>query len=197
MTLLSTWITREDEAVSRNTKTKSVYSKVTIPRPTVIGTYNASMGGTDMADQKIEYYRIKFNTLHWKRKIYANMLNVIAFNSHVLYKDYHKLSKRGDKEARRHINFSLLDYIRTLIKQLAFPEQPDIDYALPTTAPRIGTPFVHVPLRIESALKNDTRRDCYVCGNRVQTMCKTCNKFLCFAQVKKKQKRAAGRNITL
>jgi hypothetical protein len=181
--LLSTFPTDCDK-VTRNSKNRTTerYEKIKIARPTNVNQYNHGMGGTDLCDQFISYYRIALRTRHWRRKIYAHMLNVVAVNAPILYKNYRSIN-------RSHNGYTLKNFITILMKQLA--DIVDSDIAVDVTpiievSPRLNTQLGHEPIiykrpRDERTRKQDTdlRRDCVVCGLRVATACYICKKYLC------------------
>jgi hypothetical protein len=180
--LLSTFATECDQ-VTRNSKNKStsIYEKIKIPRPTNIGQYNHGMGGTDLCDQFISYYRISLRTRHWRRKIYAHMLNVVAVNAHILYKDYNKIT-------RGHSCYTLKDFITTLIMQLANLDDGDmvVDVRRAEESSRLNRLLPHETINYKRPRNDrtgkqevDMRHDCFVCGLRVSTACYICKKYLC------------------
>ena len=83
--MLSTYQCSRDE-VKRSSKVEGRYREVVVTRPSLVGEYNYGMGGTDKIDQKIAYYRIRLKTKHWKRKIYAHLMNIAMVNIHILFK---------------------------------------------------------------------------------------------------------------
>lgn len=63
--------------------------------------------------------RIALRTRHWRRKIYAHMLNVVAVNAHILYKDYHAITRKNS-------SYTLKGFITLLIKQLGNVDDSNI-----------------------------------------------------------------------
>jgi hypothetical protein len=58
--VMATFATTKDEVIrnAKRAKTNEWY-QLSIDRPTVVKDYNHGMGGTDLFDQKLSYYRIK------------------------------------------------------------------------------------------------------------------------------------------
>ena len=56
-------------SIFRNSSTGGVYEKLQLKRPTIIGDYNAGMGGTDLNDQLLSYYRTTVRTKKWPTRI--------------------------------------------------------------------------------------------------------------------------------
>lgn len=62
---------------------------VTVDCPSTITRYNHCMGGVDLADRYISYYRISIRTKKWTLKEFWHfVVHVAACNSWVMYKKY-------------------------------------------------------------------------------------------------------------
>lgn len=59
---------------------------ILVARPAIVKTYNETMGGVDLADQLIEYYRIPTRFSKWYIKLFVHFLNLIAVNSWLVYR---------------------------------------------------------------------------------------------------------------
>ncbi|XP_042147562.1 piggyBac transposable element-derived protein 3-like [Ixodes scapularis] len=59
---------------------------ILVTRPAIVKTYNETMGGVDLADQLIEYYRIPTCFFKWYIKLFVHFLNLTAINSWLLYR---------------------------------------------------------------------------------------------------------------
>ena len=72
-------------------KRRSIGGPITIPRPTVVGNYNANMGGVDLADMR----RLQCNSTimgqkRWWLKLFFYLLDVGTSNALVLYNEARK-----------------------------------------------------------------------------------------------------------
>lgn len=59
---------------------------VSVSRPEIVKVYNETMGGVDLADQLIEYYRIPTRFTKWYLKLFCHFLNLISVNCWLLYR---------------------------------------------------------------------------------------------------------------
>lgn len=57
-----------------------------IPCPKAIKTYNQHMGGVDLLDSLLGYYRIKIRSKKWYLRIFFHMLDLTLVNAWLLYK---------------------------------------------------------------------------------------------------------------
>ena len=105
--------------VTRSSKVEGRYREIVVSRPSLIGEYNYGMSGTDKIDQKIAYYRIRLKTKHWKRKIYAHLMNIAVVNIHILFKFSRKFEP-GDK------SFRLLEFMEMLITEICYGTKEDV-----------------------------------------------------------------------
>lgn len=65
-------------------------------RPTVIGWYNYGMGGTDVFDQMLSYYRTSVKSKRWPHAIIFHSLLACAVNAWKLYKLAYDLKKHDE-----------------------------------------------------------------------------------------------------
>ena len=154
----------------------------------MIGMYNNDMNGTDGIDQQISYYRIRLRTRHWKRKIYAHVINCMMCNAHILY----KLENPGI--TRENKNFTLLGFIRSIIDDFAGIQKRKGDVssadAMRITKRSLSDCLlqpsrlvgVHIPVLARNNDGKEHRRFCKVCDKRVSSSCATCDIALCFSE---------------
>jgi hypothetical protein len=159
------------------------------------------MSGTDKIDQKISYYRIRLKTKHWKRKIYAHLMNIALVNIHILFKLSRKLGP-GDR------GFRLLEFIEMLITEICYDSEERVPKELlraPPSKRRTKLAMVDDPSRLigyhepvhlrrsyvtkKTQIKEcDNRRKCVVCSElKCSFICEQCNVALC---VKTKEEQA-------
>lgn len=67
--------------VQRWSKNESEY--VDVSCPTIVKGYNANMGGVDLLDQYMEYYRTRLKTRKWTLKVILHMLDLAVVNSYL------------------------------------------------------------------------------------------------------------------
>jgi hypothetical protein len=107
--MLSTFPTHS-KTCERNDRDKKtgVYSKLKLPRPTIIAAYNKGMGGTDLFDQFLSYYRTSVKTKRWPHTIIFHFMLCCVVNSWIIYKDIHHPKTHEN-------NGSLRSYISNLV----------------------------------------------------------------------------------
>lgn len=70
---------------------KNLKRRSPVQVPAVIQNYNAFMGGVDLCDQMLEYYRIKMKTKKWTVKVFFHFLDLAIYNSWMEYRSDAKL----------------------------------------------------------------------------------------------------------
>lgn len=84
-----------EETVSRWSKNEKKYISVTCP--SIVRNYNRCMGGVDICDQLMEYYRNSYKTRKWTWKFIAHFIDLAVVNSWVQYNHECKANKVGTK----------------------------------------------------------------------------------------------------
>ena len=106
-------------------KKTGVYSHLELPRPTIIAKYNKGMGGTDLFDQHVSYYRTSVKTKRWPHTVIFHFLLVCVVNSWLLYKDIHK-----PKPHQKYGNLlSYVDHIVDVMCSMTDGTEEDVDVA--------------------------------------------------------------------
>lgn len=65
---------------------KSTKEKITIDRPQVVKDYNTYMGGVDLMNQMIAYYRISIRSKKWTLRMITHFIDFAIINSWIEYK---------------------------------------------------------------------------------------------------------------
>ena len=63
------------------------YAQIQLNRPSVIATYNTTMGGTDKFDQLEQYYDDRHRTLHWQLRLILHFLRAAVINAKILFEN--------------------------------------------------------------------------------------------------------------
>ena len=155
--------------------------KAPVEIPTVVMTYNTAMGGTDLMDQMISYYKTKIRTRRWQTRIYFHFLNAMVVNAHILFKSHFQLEREDD-------NFTLLSFMTALIGEWATPQIPVQESAggrFGKGQTRVFRTGVHTPMclsrdRDADGYERDIRRACKSCSKKVASKCQECDVFVCF-----------------
>lgn len=167
-----------------------------LKRPSMVKEYNANMGGTDLMDQFLQYYRTKVRAKKWPVKVFLHFVHVAVINSHIMYK-----VSIGENE--RDEDFHLLQYTKTLFRQLVrdwdkkmFADEQAATVMHPhsrhtntaefraDTSSWTGkhTPVLHEVSKNQSG-QHRLRSTCVECKLRSTFSCRQCNVPLCLGTI--------------
>lgn len=85
----------EPETIRRWDKKNKQF--IDVERPEIVGLYNKSMGGVDVHNQLVSFYRIFIKTRKWTRRLVVHSFDMAAVNSWLEYRRYalhHDLQKK-------------------------------------------------------------------------------------------------------
>mgnify|MGYP004578525483 CR=1 FL=1 len=166
---------------------KNLRTYVLIDCPAIVSRYNKMMGGVDICDQLIEYYRTWIKSKKWTLKVALHFIDLACVNSWMEYKED---MKRSNKKCLDLLHFrlevaealcsskpKLLDFIDD-ISDDETNSLPSTSYSpLPGGSKRFDC-IHHWPV-ID---KLTTARMCRLKGweSRTRTRCEKCNIYLCF-----------------
>ncbi|XP_064469018.1 piggyBac transposable element-derived protein 3-like [Ornithodoros turicata] len=174
------------ENVQRWSKSQKQY--VDVPSPAIVRSYNASMGGVDICDHLIEYYRIWIKTRKWTLKVTLHLLDLAVVNSWLCY--------RADCRENGMRFLSLLNFRLSIgealvatprKKRTPLQAEENIENAAspyrPAKVPCIDKRldgFEHWPVADDLP----SARFCRVqgCKGRTRTRCEKCNVYLCLTK---------------
>ncbi|KAH1019054.1 hypothetical protein HUJ05_006719 [Dendroctonus ponderosae] len=80
---------------------------ILVPRPNIIKSYNESMGGIDLIDRMISYYRMSARTKKWTVKTILHLIDLSIANSWVLYRKDRKRMGDSTKAILKFLDFKL------------------------------------------------------------------------------------------
>jgi len=80
---------------------------IEVPCPAVVQNYNANMGGVDVVDQMIEYYRMYHKTRKWTLKVLIHFLELAVVNAWREYQAECKAANVPKKKILDLLNFRL------------------------------------------------------------------------------------------
>ena len=174
---------RECQRQVQNEATKR-WERKTFPQPSIVKTYNTSMGGTDSFDQRLSYFRPSVKTRRYPPRIFVHFLNASVVNAFIIHRQYHNTHK------------SFL--MRNFIEALVFDLVPQIGFSAPLGIPpifrrrktqweedrnRLNKDEIHAPfveeLPDEGSKNKHFRSRCVLCGTFVNVRCITCGAYLC------------------
>lgn len=183
----------EQSEVKRWDKKQKVYIDVTAPK--VVKNYNQYMGGVDVLDQQMEYYRAFIKTKKWTLKVLIHFLDLSAVNAWRLYKNDCSANKIPRKDT-----MPLLDFRLNLADSLScVPDRlrPD-DYEQNAQVPRRDYKIYRPAIAPSQAKRYDgyehypvsddikAPRSCRMenCSSRSKIRCEKCDAYLCLSRDK-------------
>lgn len=97
----------KDPIGEANRWSRSLKRRACVPIPAVIQDYNSYMGGVDIADQMMEYYRIKIKTKKWPVKVFFHFLDLSIYNSWMEYKRDATMAGLPKREIKDFLKFKI------------------------------------------------------------------------------------------
>lgn len=187
VSLCSTYVGKEPMgSVTRFIKQKK--AKADIPCPKAISIYNKYMGGVDLLDSMLGFYRIKIRSKKWYHRIFFHMVDLVCVNSWLLW-------RRRMEQIEDVTYMPLLDF-KLFIADILMRE--DVLVFTPTSRKR-GRPLTQVenikkkqrlelpPIEVAEdgfnhwpQWKKDRQRCKFEgCIQKSQVMCSKCKCYLC------------------
>lgn len=176
------------EPVKRWSKQEKKY--IDVPAPAIVRRYNACMGGVDICDQLLEYYRIAIKTRKWTLKVSLHMIDLSLANCWMEYSDACRANAVPQRDTMDLLDFRLAvaEALCSKPKRKRSEAAEEVDDSngqiqqpykvakLPGEDKRLDS-FDHWPT--VDALK--TPRICRLsgCNSRSRTHCEKCNVYLC------------------
>lgn len=167
---------------------KKDHKHVQVPRPRVVEAYNTNMGGVDVADQVLFYYRSKSRTAKFSVRTILHLFDLACGNSWLEYR--HDCQKAGTKAMdsmmfKMQIAESLISGELSCQPDDATDSESDEDHdrkrVLPLPSfPHRTTHALHMPTSLP---KYTERRRCRYpgCPEKTRFSCTTCKMFLCLS----------------
>lgn len=170
---------------------KKLKRYVTISRPCVIREYNSKMGGVDLVDRMMSYYRMSGRTKKWTLRMLMHFTDLALANSWLLYRKDLTVNGTPKKNIMQFLEFRM-EVAMTFLAQRDndnsdFSEQeddPDVSVQ-GKKRPVKAVPHVSVHRRANAhlpevvQLKNAARCRAKGCSGKTRVQCVTCKVFLC------------------
>lgn len=167
---------------------------IQVSRPNIVKSYNDSMGGIDLHDRMISYYRMSARTKKWTVRTIFHLIDLAIANSWILYREDRK--KLGDvpKSIMQFLEFKLEianflladnpingnDDNSPLVMRLTTRNNPEGYDSSPrslSSFSRRNTRSMHLPQI--SKVKNSVRCKHMKCTKKTNFFCEVCNLHLC------------------
>ncbi|KAJ8415069.1 hypothetical protein AAFF_G00007670 [Aldrovandia affinis] len=136
--------------------------------PPVVKEYNQYMGGVDISDALIGYYKVLHKTKKWYKTFFYHFMDIVIVNAFLLQKDIAKAKGRVPLHQKA--------FRETLVKELAGVASHFTARPVPPPAPRGAH---HRPVHI-SGDSTAGRLRCRQCQGKAPVKCSSCNVPLCF-----------------
>lgn len=183
--LASTYVgSKPSSEVRRFNKKEKTYQQVSCPNAVMV--YNKHMGGVDLLDALLGYYRIQIRSKKFYHRIFFHMLDMITVNSWLLY-------RRGLDDSEP--SLPLADFKCAVAEGLCLTNKstgskrgrPSLDLENAIEAKRLRGPIAIMPSRDVRLDQIDhlpiwtTRQRCKVpeCSGRSHVECQKCKVSLC------------------
>ncbi|XP_053285394.1 piggyBac transposable element-derived protein 4-like [Pleuronectes platessa] len=158
-----------EETVQRRVKgADGQWSLKNIPVPPAVKEYNRFMGGVDLSDALIGYYKVLHKTMRWYKTFFYHFMDIGIVNAFLLQKDL----ARG----RGKLPMAQKTFRETLIMELAEAGSPTTARTVPPPAPFT----THHRMVYISGHSTNGRLKCRLCHAKTPTKCPACDVSLCF-----------------
>lgn len=123
VTMMSTYVgSTPVSEVQRFSKKDKTY--ITIPRPKAVSIYNQYMGGVDLLDSMLGYYRIKLRSKKWYMRIFFHLIDLACVNAWILWKRTHPNVPLALKDFKLALAECLTKANKSLTKPRGRPKLP-------------------------------------------------------------------------
>ncbi|KAH9374885.1 hypothetical protein HPB48_004162 [Haemaphysalis longicornis] len=179
ITMLSSIHGQEPEDTCRRWSRKE-NKYIDVPRPYIIAMYNLNMGGVDLADRMISYYRIKARVNKWTIRSMFHLFDIALANSWRQYTEDLRAQQKRTKEIPKFLEFRL-EIAETLVEhgQKVDNEESDSDaeWAPPSKRATSTGSTHHLPRLADTA--NAARCRLQGCSMKTKFFCTKCQLFFC------------------
>lgn len=164
---------------------------VQVRRPAVIREYNDNMGGVDLCDRMLSFYRMSTRTKKWTSRVMTHFFDVAITNAWIQYKSDSKALNRPAKNTQQYLDFKL-HLAEELLDSSSFDDssedseeeyQPPTKMRIPQPEPsvrRLGAR--HMPEMMD--IKHAERCRNKGCNGKTYIRCTKCKMFLCITKKK-------------
>ena len=162
---------------------------IQIERPSVIREYNSKMGGVDLCDRMISFYRMKIRTKKWTVRAMMHFFDLSLVNSWILYREDCIANQVPRKDIHQCLEFRMeiaQAYLVATDSSSSSSSGSDSDDGPPparrprTTRPADDRRFSsgkHLPMVDDR--KNSVRCKNPCCSYKTMYLCQTCKVHLC------------------
>ncbi|EFA08431.1 hypothetical protein TcasGA2_TC006078 [Tribolium castaneum] len=80
---------------------------IQVPRPNIVSKYNECMGGIDLIDRMISYYRIQARCKKWTVRVILHFFDLAMANSWILYRRDKKRLNTTNRNIQQYLDFKI------------------------------------------------------------------------------------------
>lgn len=184
---------------------KDLKQKIDVPQPAVIKNYNQCMGGIDLCDRLIAYYRSSMRTNRWTVRAFSHFLDLCIVNCWIMYgrccnqEGIPAKDKLGLLDYRLNVASAMIKYEGGTIDPVFLQpstsrrstdrpsKQDNADQEAPRKKQRVVEPHPKPETRLDGIGhlprfkedKNASKCRHPTCSSRCRTMCIKCKVYLC------------------
>lgn len=194
--LMTSNCTSADDTTTTKRWDKTLARYIDVSMPNLIENYNKNMGGVDILDQSMEYYRTFMKTKKWTLKVILHFIDLSVTNAWRLYITEAKKTGVPKNKIKDLLQFRLeiADGLLETPDRKRLVEDSDIENSDPVLHSKRYRPenqpsqskrydgYEHFPIFDEI----DSPRSCRLenCSSRSKIRCEKCNVYLCLSRKK-------------
>ena len=150
------------------------------------------MGGIDLIDRMISYYRMGAKTKKWTVKTIFHLFDLAIANSWILYRQDKKALGYQEKDILKYVDFKIIIAERFIQRQVSneniFPSMCTRNSSSTgKCSPQVSTPkkrnIEHLPI-MDSSQKNSVRCKNSKCNGKTKVFCESCRMHFCLTEIK-------------
>jgi hypothetical protein len=162
---------------------------IDVKRPAIVRTYNEKMGGVDLCDRMISFYRMKARTKKWTVRTILHFIDLALVNSWILYRQDKLKEKTPAKDILQFLDFRIeiaQIYLAVADDEIVESNSGDSDedeppakrkfQSIPAKAQRTSCAR-HMPEMDD--IKNAMRCRNSECSGKTKVKCQYCKVYLC------------------
>ncbi|XP_044040956.1 piggyBac transposable element-derived protein 4-like [Siniperca chuatsi] len=130
---------------------------VTVTRPSIVREYNSKMGGVDMSDRMMSYYRMSVRTKKWTIRMLMHFMDLALANSWLLYRRDNQENGTPRKSIMKFLEFRMvvaqvfLSKCDVLHEGAHVTEEENENGHLPPPGKNLGRSNPHISVRSSAA----------------------------------------------